>query len=120
MLLFLAIAIIPTALAAAVLAVPRLVRWARRRRPAPVLAGPPIEQLAADLRRVHRVLEQYGPGTPVVRRVGTLQAYDALLTQACSAMDIEHELNKLPSGMTLELERLRVEESLRTAGLVIR
>jgi hypothetical protein len=120
MLLYLAIAMIPTALAGAVLAVPRLVRWVRRRRATRLPAGPPIEQLAADLRRVHRVLDHYGPGTPMVRRAGTLQAYDELLAQACTAMDIEHELNKLPLGVTLELERLRVEESLRTAGLVIR
>jgi hypothetical protein len=97
------------------------VRWTRRRHQRESLpTGPPIEQLAADLRRVQRVLAHYGPGTPVVRRIGTLQAYDALLVQACCAVDIEHQLNKLPSGIALELERLRVEESLRTAGLVIR
>jgi hypothetical protein len=100
------------------LRLPRLLRRLRRR---PEIAPhPPIEQVAADLRRVHRLLAHFGPGTPVVRRRGTLQAYDALLMQACFAVGIDHELDRLPPGMSLELERLRVEESLKDAGLVIR
>ncbi|MQA08588.1 MAG: hypothetical protein GEU98_08545 [Pseudonocardiaceae bacterium] len=96
----------------------RLARWRVRRRPRPP-KGPPIQSLAADLRRVHRTLAQYGPGTPIVRRVGARQAYDALLVQACAAVDVEHHLDTLPEGIDREMERLRVEESLRSAGLAI-
>jgi hypothetical protein len=117
MLLYLGVSLIPTAVCGAFLWLPRLVRRLRRERPAP--AGPPIEKLAADLRRVHRVLAHYEPGTPVVRRIGTLQAYDHLLKQACAAVDVQHQLDCLPQGTDLELERLRVEESLRSAGLAI-
>lgn len=118
MLLYLAIVISPTAVCWMVLKIPRLVRRFSGHGPA-LAAGPPIEQLAADLRRVHRLLIQYGPGTPLVRRTGTLQAYDELLKQACLAVDVKHRLDRLPPGADLELERLRVEESLRTAGLAI-
>jgi hypothetical protein len=118
MLLYLVIVISPPAACWILLRLPRLFRRLRRHPPAP--AHPPIEQVAADLRRVHRLLAHFGPGTPVVRRRGTLQAYDALLTQACLAVGIDHELDRVAPGMSLELERLRVEESLKDAGLVIR
>lgn len=119
MLLYLVIVISPPAACWILLRLPRLFRRLRRRRPV-VAPYPPIEQVAADLRRVHQLLAHFGPGTPVVRRRGTLQAYDALLVQACLAVGIDHRLDQLPPGMSLELERLRVEESLISAGLVIR
>lgn len=56
----------------------------------------------------------------MVRRTGALQAYDALLMQACRAIDVPHRLDQLPMGTPLEVERLRVEQSLISAGLVIR
>ena len=90
-----------------------------RRRRAPQPASPPIERLTADLHRVHRTLANYPPGTPNVRRRATREAYDALLTQACTAVEVTHRLDNLPDGMERELERLRVEEALRKAGLTI-
>jgi hypothetical protein len=48
-----------------------------------------------------------------------LQAYDQLLIQACRAVDVSHRIDQLPPGTDLELERLRVEEQLRDAGLAI-
>jgi hypothetical protein len=118
MLLYVGIALIPTAACAAVMWAPRVIRRIRRR-PAPLAQGPPIEKLAADLRRVHRVLAGYEQGTPLVRRVGTLQAYDELLIQACRAVDVDQRIDRLRPGTELELERLRVEEQLRHAGLAI-
>jgi hypothetical protein len=81
--------------------------------------GLPIEQLAADLRRVHKLLVQCPDGTPMVRRVATRDAYDELLRQACTAVDVRHELDELPEGVERDMERLRVEEALRDAGLTI-
>lgn len=112
-----ALALAPTALCWAVIRIPRLVR--RLRRPEVVASGPTIEQVSADLRRVHRLLATFAPGTPAVRRHGARAAYDALLIQACAAVDVEHRLAELPEGIDREVERLRVEESLRGAGLVI-
>jgi len=80
----------------------------------------PIEAVAADLRRVHRALEELEPGAPMIRRVGTRQAYDTLLVQACVVVGVRHELDTLGDGIDRELERMRVEESLRAAGMAIR
>jgi len=97
---------------------PKVARKIKRRTPV-VPGGPSIEQVSADLRRVHRTLVEFESGTPVVRRRGARQAYDALLMQACRAVEVDHRLGYLPEGMDRELERLRVEESLRSAGLAI-
>lgn len=117
MLLYAVISLIPTAVCGAFLWLPRLIERFRRQKP--TAPGPPIEKLAADLRRVHRILVCYEPGTPRVRRLGTLQAYDQLLILACQAVEVDHRIDKLPPGTDLELERLRVEERLREAGLAI-
>jgi len=92
-------------------------RYRRTRSPEPT--GPPIERLAADLRRVHRALADYPPGTPNVRRRATRQAYDALLGQACAVVEVEHRLAEIPEGVERDVERLRLEEALRTAGLTV-
>jgi hypothetical protein len=115
--LYAAVVVAPTALVLGALKIPALVRKAKRPKLSP--AHPPIQELAADLRRVHRLLAQFAPGTPMARRVGTRQAYDALLVDACDAVEIPHRLGEIPEGMEREIERLRVEESLRTAGLSI-
>jgi len=91
----------------------------RRRREVPGPAGPPIERLAQDLRRVRRSLTDLPPDAPMVRRRATSQAYDALLGQACVALDVPNWLPDLPEGVEREVERLRVEESLRRAGLAV-
>lgn len=121
LLLYAVVAMTPVVVLWAIFNGPRLVgRLARRiRRPAPVPPGPPIERLVADLRRVHRVLTEFEPGTPVVRRRAARQAYDALLVQACEAVDVRHRFGQLPEGIDREIERLRVEEALRSAGLAV-
>jgi hypothetical protein len=98
---------------------PTVVFWVREKRAKPQPAGPPIERVAADLRRVHRLLAGYPSGTPAARRLGTRQAYDELLTQACRQVGVPHRLAELPEGMDREIERLRVEESLRERGLAV-
>ena len=120
-LLFAVAVIAPTLVFWGLVRVPRLVdgisERIRRRRVTPT--GLPIEQLAADLRRVHRLLVQCPDGTPMVRRVATREAYDELLRQACTAVNVSHDLDELPEGVERDMERLRVEEALRSAGLTI-
>jgi len=120
-LLFAAVALLPTVAFWLLLRVPSTVdRIGRIRRRRPQVVGPPIERLAADLRRVRRSIAEQAAGAPAVRRRATGQAYDALLAQACDAVDIPHELDDVPAqGIERELERLRVEEALRRAGLTI-
>lgn len=112
--LYAVVVVIPTAATWAVLKLPGLIEKKRAKSRIP---EPSIEHLAADLRRVHRLLADYGPGTPAARRISARQAYDALLVQACAAVRLEHRLDELPEGMDREIERLIVEERLREAGL---
>lgn len=117
LLLYAAVAVAPTFFFWAALSIFALSQ--RRRTRAGEPEHPPIQALAADLRRVRRLLAEFGPGTPAARRDGTRQAYDALLIQACAAVEVQHELDTVPEGIDREVERLRIEESLRTAGLAI-
>ncbi|MEU4805855.1 hypothetical protein [Actinosynnema sp. NPDC023587] len=110
-------ALAPSALCWAALRIPGHLRRPRRERPAP--QGLPVERPAADLGRVRRALAQVEPGTPHARRAGVRQAYDVLLTLACAAVGVTHRLDVVPEGLDREIERLRVEESLRDAGLAI-
>ncbi|WP_410654712.1 hypothetical protein [Amycolatopsis sp. lyj-112] len=117
--LYTAVAVAPTVLFWCALKVPAVLRWWRRRREPEVPAGPPIEQLAADLRRVHRLLADLPSGASAVRRHGTRQAYDALLVQACQEVEVAHRLDTLPEGFDRGIERLRIEESLAERGLSV-
>ncbi|WP_439378426.1 hypothetical protein [Amycolatopsis lexingtonensis] len=119
LILFAVVCVAPTVLFWCALRVPRLIHWIRSRRVTPAPSGPPIERVAADLRRVHRLLVDYPSGTPAARRFGTRQAYDELLTQACRQVGVAHRLAELPEGMDREIERLRVEQSLRERGLAV-
>ncbi|MFF0149392.1 hypothetical protein ATK36_0031 [Amycolatopsis sulphurea] len=115
--LFAVVSLAPSALFWAALRTPALVRRLRRARPVP--SGPPVEQVAADLRRVRRTLAGFPPGTPAARRIGTRQAYDELLLTACRELGVEHRLATLPEGFERELERLRVADTLSRRGLVL-
>lgn len=117
--LYTVVAVAPSVLFWCALKVPAVVRRWRRRREPEVPAGPPIEKLAADLRRVHRLLAELPSGASAVRRYGTRQAYDALLVQACREVEVDHRLDELPEGFDRAIERLRVEESLAERGLSV-
>ena len=84
----------------------------------PELSGPPIEQLAVQLRRLSAVLTAAGPVSSV-RRFGVERAYDEVLVQACGALGIEQQLDQVPPE-DREFERLRVEAMVQEAGLVLR
>ncbi|OXM57998.1 hypothetical protein CFP71_04645 [Amycolatopsis thailandensis] len=117
--LYTVVAVAPSVLFWCALKAPVVLRrWHRRREPA-VPIGPPIEKLAADLRRVHRLLAELPSGASAVRRYGTRQAYDALLVQACREVEVDHRLDELPEGFDRGIERLRVEESLAERGLSV-
>jgi hypothetical protein len=89
-----------------------------RRPTAPVVADcPPIERVAADLRRLGR--QRYGVAlrSPVWQQA-VQRAYDERLRQACRQLDIEEHLVEVAS-IDLELERIRVQAALTAAGLVL-
>jgi hypothetical protein len=101
-----------------------LVALARRCRllpPPPMCpADLPVQRLAADLRRLAAAVDEVPRGTTYARRKGLLAAYDDVLVSACRALEVPQSLSTLPYGMDRELERMRVEASLESAGLRFR
>jgi ABC-type phosphate transport system auxiliary subunit len=106
----------------------RLRRWRERRASAAARRqavrelrhqqGVPIEQLAADLRRLRGIL-----GTDAHRsaahQMGNRLAYDKLLMQVCEMLEIEHDLDSESIGFERDIERIRVEAELERAGLIL-
>ena len=86
--------------------------------PPPHPAGPPIEQLAGDLRRLNRLRIGVATRSPVWFNA-VQRAYDEALRVACVQLGIDQYLDEV-SGVDLEVERLRVEGELQRAGLVLR
>ncbi len=85
--------------------------------PPPPPAGPPIDVLCADLRRLRVATLHPTPGQPQLRRVATLAAYDDALCDACAALGLPDTLSDLPPGTDRDAERLRVEWLLHEQGL---
>lgn len=120
-LIFALVAVVPAVLIWLALRAPRIAGAAWDLQcPGPMPQGPPVERLAADLRRVRRALGSLPDGVPNLRRRGVVAAYDDLLVLACQAVAVDHCLTELPDGMERDLERVRVELALRSAGLMIR
>lgn len=82
-------------------------------------AGPPIEAVAADLRRLHVEVHAPRPGTTMARRRGIVAAYDDTAVLACRALGIPTTLLDTPEGIERESERLRVEFLLQEAGVAL-
>ena len=86
--------------------------------PAPAGAVP-IEQVAADLRRLDRQRHS-GPTTTSERWAeAVLLAYDERLKLACRYLAVNHHLSAV-DGLDRDLERVRVEGELQAAGLDLR
>lgn len=79
--------------------------------------GPPVEQIAADLRRIHREIQRAPHDMPAARRRGWVRAYDDVLVAACRALGEEERIYSVPEGPPRALERERVERLLERAGL---
>jgi hypothetical protein len=86
-------------------------------KPDPEPARRPLEDIAADLRRLGTALRDVPRGTSWARHLGVKLAYDDALGAAAQALDVPHALADLPLGLDRDLERLRVEDALRAAGL---
>jgi hypothetical protein len=87
----------------------------------PVLTdNPPVERIAADLRRLSCEMDCLPPGISAVKRRAVRLAYEDRLIAACRALEVPHALDELNDGLDRELERLQVEEALEHAGLRFR
>ena len=80
--------------------------------------GVPLEQVAANLRRLRGVLT-VDAHRSAVHQIGNRVAYDQVLIQASEMLQIEHDLAKRSAGMERDIERLRVEAELERAGVVL-
>ncbi|HET8659833.1 MAG TPA: hypothetical protein VFM55_12640 [Micromonosporaceae bacterium] len=80
-------------------------------------AGPPIEQIAADLRRLGRQRTGIATRSPVWF-AAVQRAYEERLVQACRSLGVVQHLDEL-TGLDREIERVRVEGELQAAGLVL-
>src|SRR5215208_4798302 len=80
--------------------------------------GVPLEQVAANLRRLRGVLT-VDEHRSAVHQIGNRVAYDQMLIQASEMLQIEHDLAKRSAGMERNIERLRVEAELERAGVVL-
>ncbi len=113
--------LLPTLVGGAVVAGARLWRrWSARRDREPVPLGPPIERIAADLRRLngqrHVMRRQVpAPGRGVRARALTA-AYVDVLTDACRVLEVTPP-RASASGVAPGAEIERVEAELRVRGL---
>ena len=80
--------------------------------------GVPIEQLAADLRRLRAIVGSDAHRS-AAHQMGNRLAYDKLLRQVCEMLEIEHELDGDSIGFERDIERIRVEAELERAGLIL-
>lgn len=80
--------------------------------------GVPLERLAADLRRLREVVRADAHRS-AAQQLGNRLAYDQVLVQACSMLEIEHELGEETTGIERDIERLRVEAELERAGVTV-
>ncbi|SCL24966.1 hypothetical protein GA0070616_3018 [Micromonospora nigra] len=77
----------------------------------------PLEEIAADLRRLGRQRIAAG-GRAAVWHTTVVEAYDERLRLACRALGLTEHLGEL-AGVDLQIERIRVEGILHAAGLVL-
>ena len=99
--------------------VDRLLLHRGLRAPAPEPVCRPLEDIAADVRRLARRYRCPQEGARFAKVEGCRRAYDNVLREACSALGTTTLIGVLPPGAELDRERLRVEQALDDAGLSV-
>jgi hypothetical protein len=84
--------------------------------PFPAPTGPPLEKLAADLRRLRPEVRSPRPGIAMARQRGIVAAYDSVLIRTAEALDVPTTLGEL-TDLDHEAERIRLEHALEQAGI---
>lgn len=80
-------------------------------------AGRPIEEIAADVRRLGTRYHGLAPRASFVKSDGVRRAYDGVLAECCAALGLTHLLGVIAPGPELDSERARVEGLLDDSGL---
>jgi hypothetical protein len=115
----------PTVALGLVFALPKWVaaageaRRRRQRRSGKLMtpSGPPLERLAADLRRLR--IQRADAHRSRVQREGARLAYEDVIQQAAAALGIVHDLDGAGDRFGREVELLRIEQALHDAGVVL-
>ncbi len=85
--------------------------------PDPPPAGPPLQWIAAELRRLRPEVRSPRPELAVTVHRAIVAEYDGVLVQAATALGVPTTLADVPEGLDHEAERLRLEHALELAGL---
>jgi len=97
-------------------------RWRERQPPVPVPAGPPIEQLAADLRRLLRLHGELTASAVLAMRAHRLWAVEAAIAvravEAARALGVPHREPDVPGALSRD-ELLALLTALASSGLVL-
>lgn len=80
--------------------------------------GVPLEEVAANLRRLRRVVAGDAHQS-AAHQMGNRLAYDRVLAQACDMLGVQHGLSEDCRGLDRDIERFRLEAELERAGVVI-
>ncbi|HYP46662.1 MAG TPA: hypothetical protein VEQ66_15870 [Propionibacteriaceae bacterium] len=80
--------------------------------------GVPLEEVAANLRRLRRVVAGDAHRS-AAHQIGNRLAYDRVLAQACDMLGVQHDLTEDCRGLERDIERIRLEAELERAGVVI-
>jgi hypothetical protein len=119
LLLYLLVATTPTvAFWAALRLLPAAVTaWAERRRRRRAPAGPPLESVVANLRRLRREVCS-GCHRTQVRRMAVEAAYDDTLLECCRILDVDSPL-VTTAPRDRPFARLLTEAALENAGIAL-
>jgi len=121
------IIIAPTLIGATVLYAPRCCafvaeRWRARRPEEPAPLGPPIQQLATDLRRLLRLHSELTASAHLAMRAHRLWAVEAAISvravEAARALGVDHPEPEPPATLN-RLELRTLLHDLGVAGLVL-
>ena len=97
-------------------------QWEQRRPHPPQPSGPPIEQLAADLRRLLRLHGELVASATLAMRAHRLWAVEAAIgvraIEAARALDVPHREPETP-GALARAELIELLRALASAGLVL-
>jgi hypothetical protein len=117
----------PTALGAIVIYAPKwwglaAEKWSRLRPAPPAPLGPPIEQLAADLRRLLRLHGEMGSSAHLAMRAHRLWAIEAAIgvraIETARALDVPHREPEMPGALSRS-ELVELLNALAACGLVL-
>jgi hypothetical protein len=119
LLLYLLVAATPTVLfwAALRLFPAAVTAWAERRRRRELPAGPALESVVANLRRLRREV-CCGAYRTQVRRVALQAAYDDTLVECCRLVDVDAPL-AVADARERPFARLLTEAALENAGIAL-